>query len=322
MKPMISIIVPIYNVEKYLEICLQSILKQTYRNIEVILVDDGSSDRCPYICDFYSDKYENVKVIHKKNGGLSDARNVGLEIAKGEYILFVDSDDYIDINTCELFIKEIGYNEPDIVVGNARVIKDKNIKEMRHKYITTGIVTGEKYLKEELKTKTMYMSACLNLYRKSFLMDNNLKFRVGILHEDEEFTPRVFLKAQKVIGTGIIFYNYVIRNGSITRQKDLTKNAIDIISICYELEKIYNNIEDKELKILLYDNLVNKFLYAFQIGKLYKTEFNKLINKDFLDKDVYFEKTKFKVNLFCFNSKLYYFINYLEKKLRSLIYNE
>lgn len=320
MEKMISIIVPVYKVEEYLEKCIRSILDQTYRNIEVILVNDGSPDRCPDICDFYSNKYSQVKVIHKENGGLSEARNVGLDAAKGEYVLFVDSDDYIDLNTCELFIKEIGSTNPDIVVGNARRIKDKSVTEMKHKYITRGrIVTGEEYLKEELKSQTMYMPAWLNLYKRSFLQENNLKFKVGILHEDEQFTPRAFLKAKRVIGTDIVFYNYLIRNDSITMQKDLSRNAIHIIQTCYELDNIYKRVEDEELRVLLYDNLITKYLYAFQIGKLYKDEYRELIKKDFLNKEVYHKKTKWKVRLFCFNNKLYYKLNNLEKKMRRVV---
>ena len=96
MNPLISVIVPIYNVEKYLARCVDSIVNQTYKNLEIILVDDGSPDSCPDICDVWKEKDDRIKVIHKKNGGLSDARNAGLDIAQGEYVAFVDSDDFID----------------------------------------------------------------------------------------------------------------------------------------------------------------------------------------------------------------------------------
>lgn len=98
MQEKISIVVPIYNVEKELDRCLQSLLRQTYKNIEIILVDDGSPDRCPLLCDEYAQKDSRVRVIHKKNGGLSDARNVGLQATTGEYVLYIDSDDYIDLD--------------------------------------------------------------------------------------------------------------------------------------------------------------------------------------------------------------------------------
>lgn len=317
MKKMISIVVPVYKVEEYIEKCVNSLLDQTYKNIEIILVNDGSPDKCPDICDMYSEEYSQIKVIHKENGGLSDARNVGLNAANGEYVMFVDSDDYIDLNTCELFLDTIGSSKPDIVVGNAKRIEGTSITEMKHKYETQGrMVTGEEYLKEELKSQTMYMPVWLNLYRRSFLKENNLEFKVGILHEDEQFTPRAFLKAKSVIGTDILFYNYLIRDGSITMQKDLSRNAVHLIQTCYELEYIYKKVADDELRAMLYDNLITKYLYAFQIGRLYRSEYRELIRKDFMNKEVYHKKTKLKVRLFCFNDKLYYKINSIEKKMR------
>ena len=105
MQGKISIIVPVYKVEEELERCVQSLVNQTYKNIEIILVDDGSPDRCPLLCDEYAQKDSRVRVIHKKNGGLSDARNVGLQATTGEYVLYIDSDDYIDLDSCERFLK-------------------------------------------------------------------------------------------------------------------------------------------------------------------------------------------------------------------------
>ena len=99
--PLISVIVPIYNVEKYLDRCVDSIINQTYKNLEIILVDDGSPDNCPQMCDDYAKKDSRIKVVHKENGGLSDARNVGMEVATGEYVSFIDSDDYISLDCYE-----------------------------------------------------------------------------------------------------------------------------------------------------------------------------------------------------------------------------
>lgn len=172
--------------------------------------------------------------------------------ATGEYILFVDSDDYIDLDACEQFISALGKQKVDIVVGNARRFKNNNVTLMQHTTNTKGqLVSGEYYLKQELKAGTMYKVAWLNLYNKEFLLDNNLEFKVGILHEDEHFTPRVFLKAKTVLGTKVIFYNYLIREGSISTKKNQIQNAKDLVSICKELEHIYNKVEDNELRSLL-----------------------------------------------------------------------
>lgn len=128
MDKLISVIVPIYNVEKYLTKCIESIINQTYENLEIILVDDGSPDNCPIICDEYAKRDSRVKVIHKKNGGLSDARNAGLDIATGEYIMFIDSDDFVEIDMMESMMNNMIDNNVDLVVCNIKYIYDNSEK--------------------------------------------------------------------------------------------------------------------------------------------------------------------------------------------------
>ena len=120
--PKVSILVPIYNVEKYLSRCIESVLSQDFRDYELILVDDGSPDRCPQICDEYAKKDSRIKVIHKKNGGLSDARNIGLDIATGEYVMFIDSDDFVDIDMMESMMNNMIDNNVDLVVCNIKYV--------------------------------------------------------------------------------------------------------------------------------------------------------------------------------------------------------
>ena len=135
MKPLISVIVPIYKVEKYLTICVDSLLHQSYGNLEIILVDDGSPDECPAICDQYQNKDNRIKVIHKKNGGLSDARNAGLDIAQGEYVAFVDSDDFIDEDyICKLY-DALQQNRASIAVCGIQIIDESN-KVTEQIYVT------------------------------------------------------------------------------------------------------------------------------------------------------------------------------------------
>ncbi|EPD52348.1 hypothetical protein HMPREF1210_01701 [Paenisporosarcina sp. HGH0030] len=318
MKPVFSIIVPVYKVEKYLSRCVESLINQTFENIEIILVNDGSPDSCPQICDNYAVKDSRIKTIHKENGGLSDARNFGLRQAHGDYLFFVDSDDYIELDTCEQFLSVLGSNNPDIVVGNAKRIENESVKLMQHQFFNNSqIVTGEYYLKKELKSGTMYMTAWQNLYNKEFLINNKLEFKYGLLHEDEQFTPRVFLKAEKVIATDIVFYNYMIREDSITTVKNKIKNAEHIMLICEELQKIYSEIENVDLKLLLNDNLVNKYLTTFQVASLHKSEYSYLVNNNFLNNKAYTIKNKLRVLLFKLNKKLYYNINNFSKKLKN-----
>lgn len=317
-KPRISIVVPIYKVEEYLDKCIKSLINQTYKEIEIILVDDGSPDRCPKMCDEYAEEDDRIKVIHKVNGGLSDARNYGLKESTGEYVLFVDSDDYIELDTCEKFLYIIKSNKPDIIVGNAYRINNNKSYLMKHSMDTNGkMIRGTEYLKEELKSSSMYMAAWLNLYNREFLVKNNLQFSVGLLHEDEEFTPRAFLKASNVIGTDIFFYNYLIREGSITTAKNKLKNAEHMMKICNDLESVYGTIPDLELKKLLNNNLVDKFLNTFQVAELYDKKKSNLIDKSFLIGKSCTTRNKMRVALFIINKKLYFYVNKISKKLKS-----
>lgn len=313
MKLKISIIVPVYQVEDVLERCIKSLINQTYENIEVILVDDGSTDKSSEICDEYSKKDSRVIAIHKKNGGLSDARNYGIKSSTGEYILFVDSDDYIEKDTCEKFTNFIKEKRPDIIAGNAIRIEDTKKILMSHSYYGDIMISGEEYLLKELSSKSMYMAAWLNLYKKDFLLENELLFKKGLLHEDEQFTPRTFLKANEVMGVNMYFYNYVIRNNSITKKSSLINNALHIIETCKEMEILYNALEDRKLRCELKDSLVTKYLYAFQIGQLYGREYKDIIDKKFLINNAKSLKNRLKVMLFLINRKGYFFINKVVK---------
>ena len=304
-----SIIVPIYNVEKYLDRCVDSLLKQTYQDIEIILVDDESPDGCPQKCDEYKKSDSRVRVIHKVNGGLSDARNAGLEIARGEYIIFVDADDYIDIDTCERLCNYANKNV-DIIIANAFV--EGGVVDLTH-IVTKDILTGQEYLLDAYKNYKAPMAAWLNIYKRLFLKENNLFFKKGILHEDEEFTPRAFLKANQVLVSGENFYHYIIRNDSITTKKDKRKNANDLYDTCCELEEIYRNLPDERLKKYLLNSLADKYLSMFQGGKLfiYGKEY---IHKDLVWRNAKLRKTKLKSILYFFSPKLYYNINSSLKK--------
>ena len=149
MESILSIIVPVYNVEQYLPRCIDSILNQTFATFELILVDDGSTDRCSIICDEYTKKDNRIKVIHKKNGGLSDARNVGIEKAKGKYISFIDSDDFIIDKTYEILVLEAEKNNLDVITGNAiNYYSAKKAKpKIKKRSFEKKIMTGREFLK-------------------------------------------------------------------------------------------------------------------------------------------------------------------------------
>ena len=238
MESLISIIVPVYNVEDYLNRCIDSLVNQTYKNVEILLVDDGSPDNCPQMCDEWELKDFRIQVFHKENGGLSDARNYGIQKAKGEYILFVDSDDYLACDACQrLYEKAQGV---DIVVGEATIYKPDGIVHRIHTNLREDyIYTGTEYAKLAIQKGQWYAAACYNMYRRCFLIENNLFFKVGILHEDIEYLPRLFLAAKTVKYLHFEFYKYVIRENSICSIKS-EKHLQDLIST-YEQWKVLND---------------------------------------------------------------------------------
>lgn len=307
-----SVIVPIYKVEACLKKCVDSLINQTYQDIEIILVDDGSPDRCPAMCDEYAKNDTRIKVIHKENGGLSDARNKGLEVATGDYIVFVDSDDYIELDTCQKFA-HFAQEKYDILIGDA--IVEGGVCNLQH-IANTSVLTGEQYLLEAYRAKKAPMAAWLNVYHRDFLIKNNLLFQKGILHEDEEFTPRCLLAAKTVVCTGICFYHYIIRDNSITTSKDKRKNARDLYATCLTLEKIYDNLESKQLKKYLKNSLSVKYLNIFQVGKLYQYG-NEYLHKGFVIKNSRSIKTRLKATLYCISPKIYYALNQKVKNNKS-----
>lgn len=312
----ISVIVPIYNVEEYLPKCIESICNQSYKNLEIILVNDGSPDRCGEICEKYANKDNRIKVIHKTNGGLSDARNVGLRVAKGEYISFVDSDDYIEEESYEILIKNAVENNLDIVAANAWLTEDDHFIHplMKEKRISNEITTGVEYMCESIMQNSFHVCVWLNLYKKKLLIDNKLFFQKGLLHEDEEWTPRVFLEAERVKYIDYKFYMYVTRAGSITRSKDRSKNGMDILDTCYKLEKLYDNRLTKKQKKIMNSYLLNLFLGAVYLGRLERPYYKKKVRKSFVFGKIHNIKAFMKSLLFLTSLRLYSEINQLSKR--------
>lgn len=281
----ISIIVPVYKVEKELDRCVQSLLNQTYKNIEIILVDDGSRDRCSIMCDCYAEKDIRVKTIHKENGGLSDARNAGLKIATGEYILFVDSDDYIEIDSCSKFHEALTSEDIDIVVGNAIMHKsNNNIEMMTHQATYSDkIYTSKEFIIKAVNAHEWYAPAWLNLYRREFLIENNLYYEKGIYFEDMQMLPRVFLKAKKIVSIDYVFYHYIIRENSIMTSKKNEKKQNDSMRIMKQWKTKFDMVEDKEFRKALYGMLARCYLHECRVYKIQKNQI-KGLNKRFIIK--------------------------------------
>lgn len=209
--PKLSIIVPVYKVEQYIHKCVDSILNQTFTDFELILVDDGSPDNCGKICDEYAKKDERVRVIHKDNGGLSDARNFGLKEAKGEYVSFIDSDDWVDSDLYGDVLSYADKNELDVVCFDVYEVKGEKIK-YRNRFNENKVFTGKDALYKIL-TDEIDNSACDKVYKRALW--DGVEFPVGRSFEDVATTYKVFHKSELIGYYKKAYYYYVKREGSI-----------------------------------------------------------------------------------------------------------
>lgn len=262
-QPLISIVVPIYKVEPYLRRCVDSIVSQTYANLEIILVDDGSPDECPKICDEYAAKDKRIVVIHKENGGLSDARNAGIDIHTGEYISFVDSDDYVEPNYVDILLKKTLANSCDFVIADYQ--QSQESKEIIHCRCEEDIIEGNRKIISAFCRDLYPVCSVAKLYKSSFIKKNNSRFKKGLLFEDQLWSCEMAIKAQKICICKEKIYHYIIRNDSI-----MTSNAI---KNNYRL-KSWNYILRKEAELLkpyqpLLQNDIN-YLRLFNITKIFK----------------------------------------------------
>lgn len=209
--PLISIIVPVYNVERYLDECVKSILNQTYRNLEIILIDDGSSDRCPEMCEAWAKKDPRITVIHKENGGSSSARNAGLDIARGDYIAFVDSDDYIDENMYTVLLQALQNAKTKIACCSAYHVLETGHKIPPRYAVNRTLPVAAAIDAVFFEEQT---SSCDKLYARSLW--ESVRFPEGEVNEDVAVLVPVIAKASGMAWTKEILYNYRERQGSIT----------------------------------------------------------------------------------------------------------
>lgn len=299
---MISIVVPVYNMEKYLKKCLNSLVKQTYKNIEIICVNDGSTDKSQKILEKYQIKYPKlIKVINKKNGGLSDARNVGIKKSKGKYIGFVDSDDWVELDMFEKMHNYAQENNLDIVVCDT-------IMEFGDKSYV--LKSNLQYSDEELKNYIIsYPMACTRLIKKELFTKENY-FTKGILYEDLCLTPTFVLNTNKVGFLEMPLYHYLQRNNSIMNQLEFNDKLFDIIKV---LDNVYKKFEKnqnlekfyQEIEYLYITHIVRsatiRFL-GYENGEKNISVLLDEVNKKFPNwtKNNYLKKSTLKVKIICY----------------------
>lgn len=236
--PSISIIVPIFNVFDYLSRTVHSVCAQTERDIEILLIDDGSTDGSGALCDEFASADSRIRVIHKQNGGLSSARNAGMDAATGDYILFLDGDDYLAPNAAELLLNVAAAHEPFDFIQFHYTETDGSWTADSRQEANAGPCSDVKDMFRYLYAKGgVAASACTKLYRRTLLHD--LRFQVGITHEDEEFITRLLLRCTKVVYTDLVLYGYVMREDSIVH-KPFHPHKMDIFPIIEKRISVLN----------------------------------------------------------------------------------
>lgn len=263
-RPDVSVIIPVYDVEKYIFECIDSVLDQTLKNVEIILVDDGSIDLCPQIIDDYGKKDNRIEVIHKKNGGLSSARNAGLKLARGKYIYYLDADDYIERNALESLVSVAETHNLDILLFNAIPFLDsrnkddiflKNKANNYQRYYqrtnkSSGIMPGADLFCEMRRKNEHRPSVWMQLTKRDHIIKNNLTFYDGILHEDNLYTMKSLMLAKRSMYIPQGLYHRRIRDNSIMTKKEGFANFYGYFITYIETTKfIKNSVFSENIKI-------------------------------------------------------------------------
>lgn len=266
MIPKVSIIVPVYNVEKYLDRCLKSLINQTLKDIEIILVDDESPDNCPEMCDRFAENDSRIKVIHKKNGGLGFARNSGLEIASGEYFAFVDSDDYVDLDFYEKLYIAAKSGDYDLAQGGISIQYGDRIERNNHPYENrTFDENGVKSIlfpsvlgPDTYDKNSSDMSTCIGIYKLSLVKDNNIRFvsEREYISEDAVFDIEIFRHIKSAVIIDSAGYYYCYNEASLTH-KYMPNRFEQIKKLCdYELSLVDNDMLRERIKSTFLVNII------------------------------------------------------------------
>ena len=316
----VSIIVPVYNVEEYLRKCLDSLVNQTYKNIEIVIVNDGTKDNSQLIIDEYREKYPKIiKSYIKENGGLASARNYGVAKSTGNYIMFVDSDDYVDLNMVEKLYNELKNTNSDIVVCGAYQVCDNNIKKLN---------TFNKY---NLDNKKNYIvncvGACWQLIKKDLFIKNDLSFLEKHFYEDIAVIPSLAIYVKNISYIEDPLYYYLVRSGSIMNQQKYSKSLEDIFDSLEILKKrfisnnkfelYYDELEYLYIEHLLHAASLRFFKFDLDTVNIHLNKIVSIIKKDFPNwrKNKYYKKQNIKYKIVCnlFYNKKYKLLKYLLK---------
>ena len=293
---LISVIIPVYNVEKYLDKCIESVISQEYKNLEIILVDDGSCDKCPQKCDEWAIKDKRIKVIHKSNSGLSDTRNVGIENSNGKYLCFIDSDDYVDSDMIQSLYE--GIKKSNCKICSAGFIYEKENIQQKYYCKNYYVENSEQILKRIFNDDDFSTCICDKIYDCDLF--DEIKFPSGKIHEDMGTLYKLIHDAKRIAHLPSAHYHYVQRNGSIinsafnTEQLNLLyfkEDIMNFVSLNYpnifkEAENFYIKQLNKFIVLCKRHNLIKEY-------KILKKELTKRLVKVILNFKISF-RTKVK----------------------------
>lgn len=264
----LTVIVPAYNVEKYIEKCLESLVNQTYRDLEILVVNDGSTDNTKKIIEKYEKKSENLKLLNKENGGLSSARNFGLQNTETKYVAFVDGDDYLELNAYEIIMKKVEEEKADIGIYNLKKIYPNKIVNSK---LSKRIYYKKDFLKQLFsKSKETDVIVCNKIFRMDIIIKNRIYFENKAYFEDTGFIFRYLYFVKKISLLDLPLYNYIQHNNSITKKFNRLiisscENTYKIIKEFYqknnEYEKYKSEIENMYLRMKIY-TLNNSLKYS------------------------------------------------------------
>ncbi|MGL6115568.1 MAG: glycosyltransferase family 2 protein [Cetobacterium sp.] len=320
-KNKVSVIIPIYNVELYLKECLESVINQTLKEIEIILINDGSTDNSFNIIEKYKEKDERIKTINQKNQGQSIARNNGLDIATGEYIYFMDSDDLSELDTLKLCYEKSKKENLDFLIFDSKIFFDdielekkyKHFKKNREKNIEDKINNGINILETLFKTHKYSCSPCVHFISKKYLDKIGLKFYPKIIHEDELFFLKLYLPASRVNYIKKFFFKRRIRKNSTMTKKKSEKNLIGYLTVAKEMKRLLVSEKDTkkiELIKLRIRYIINSCISLLEcLDRDKKIIYKDLIIKEFINYIFFKEKIKI------FYPKIFKIIKVLKEKV-------
>lgn len=274
-KKKVSVIIPVYNVEKFVKQCILSVINQTYHYLEIIIVNDGSTDNSGKICCEYEKKDNRIKVYNKINGGLSSARNFGIAHASGDYIMFLDSDDMLTLNAVEILLNAIEESKAEICIGKGTTIKDTEyIKpELMPTYDSIKIYDKYEAIENALYEMNFSMSANMKIYKSNIF--SNISFPVGKTFEDLFTIYKVFLNSKKTIFINTIIYYYRLRSGSIISNLNPLKNT-DFLDAALEVQSFFREKNSEVLKAANHKT----FAAAFELFVKYPRSSKEISKKD------------------------------------------